>query len=71
MPYFVYILAKAVGGFTAKHDVDRLVYYEVHEEILAAIGREKALKRWRRRWKLALIEQNNPAWNDLYDQLNA
>ena len=59
---------KLAPGFTAKYGVTKLVYYEEHNEIYEAIKREKALKRWLRKWKLALIEKNNPEWNDLYDE---
>lgn len=58
-----------LGGFTARYDVTRLVWYEVHVEMRAAIEREKAVKEWQRRWKVQLIEETNPAWRDLYDSL--
>jgi putative endonuclease len=51
--------------FTRKYNVHVLVWYEYHEEIEAAIQRETSLKRWKRRWKLVLIEKFNPDWNDL------
>ena len=57
-----------VEGFTKRYRVDRLVYYECHDDIAGAIAREKSLKKWRRRWKLELIEASNPEWCDLYDQ---
>jgi putative endonuclease len=60
---------KIYGGFTAKYDVNLLVYYEVHEDIYEAILREKRIKRWRRAWKLELIEKENPNWEDLYEHL--
>ena len=53
------------GGFTAAHDVKRLVYFEMHAEMEPAILREKRLKKWRREWKLNLIERHNPHWLDL------
>lgn len=53
-------------GFTAKYKVNRLVYYEIHGEILEAIKREKNIKVWNRTWKLRLIEEQNPSWDDLY-----
>ncbi|MBP1464145.1 GIY-YIG nuclease family protein [Candidatus Chloroploca sp. M-50] len=56
-------------GFTKIYGVHTLVYYEVMSDTMAAIRREKQLKKWRRRWKLHLIEQQNPAWHDLYDTL--
>ena len=52
-------------GFTAKHDVDRLLYYETHGEVRQAIAREKQLKGWRREKKIALLEKTNPQWKDL------
>ncbi len=52
-------------GFTAKYEVDRLLYYETYGDVLAAIRREKQLKGWRRQKKIALIEQANPQWRDL------
>ena len=55
----------AVPGFTARYGVKRLVHYEVADTMEAAIGREKQLKAWRRDWKVALIEQENPFWEDL------
>ena len=54
-----------VDGFTKKHDLHQLVYYEAHVDINEAIIREKKIKRWRRQWKINLIEQNNPHWNNL------
>lgn len=56
-------------GFTKRYGVDRLVWYEVHETMESAIGREKALKEWQRAWKLELIEKFNPDWKDLYDSV--
>jgi len=53
------------GGFTSKHRVLRLVYFEMGGDMEAAIRREKQLKRWRREWKLNLIERHNPNWVDL------
>src|SRR6516164_2030173 len=61
--------AKLVPGFTRKYGVDRLVYFEAFESILEARAREHALKRWRRAWKIALIEELNPDWRDLSDQI--
>ncbi len=52
-------------GFTKKYGVHRLVWYEVHETAEAAITREKQLKKWNRKWKLRLIEKDNPEWRDL------
>ena len=58
-----------VEGFTKKYGVHRLVYYEQSGDVKSAIEREKRLKAWKRRWKLRLIEEMNPEWNDLYDEL--
>ncbi|MEA1949039.1 MAG: GIY-YIG nuclease family protein [Thermodesulfobacteriota bacterium] len=55
-----------VEGFTKKYGVKYLVYYEIHEDSQNAIKREKQLKKWRRSWKLELIEQKNSEWRDLY-----
>jgi len=56
-------------GFTQKYAVHNLVYYERHERITDAIIREKQLKKWNRKWKLRLIEEFNPDWQDLYDRI--
>ena len=58
-----------IEGFTKKYVVHSLVYYELHEQMLAAIRREKQLKKWHRAWKIALIEESNSTWRDLYDEL--
>ena len=55
----------AVPGFTSRYDVKRLVHFEMFEDMLAAIAREKQLKAWRRDWKIELIEDGNPTWADL------
>lgn len=60
---------KAQDGFTARYDVARLVWYEAYESITEAIAREKDLKRWRRDWKLELVEDFNSSWSDLYATL--
>ena len=60
---------KAAPGFTKKYDVTRLVYFEIFEDPLSAIEREKELKKWRRDWKIRLIEETNPDWADLYEGL--
>jgi putative endonuclease len=54
-------------GFTKRHSVKTLVYYEMHETMVQAIAREKLLKRWRRAWKYRLIETMNPEWRNLFD----
>ena len=56
-------------GFTKRYRVDRLVHFEEFAEIGQAIRREKALKPWRRSWKVTLIEEQNPDWDDLYDRI--
>jgi putative endonuclease len=56
---------EAVPGFSERHGVKQLVYFEQHATAEAAIAREKKVKRWRRNWKLALIEKANPDWRDL------
>ncbi len=58
------------SGFTRKYRVHRLVHAEEFDEIEDAIRREKAMKEWKRAWKIQLIEQDNPEWADLYDTLN-
>ncbi|ARS27518.1 GIY-YIG nuclease family protein [Sphingomonas sp. KC8] len=55
----------ATGGFTARHGVIRLVRFEMFEDMISAIAREKQLKRWHRDWKINLIEGDNPRWSDL------
>ena len=56
-------------SFTKKYGVHRLVYYELHADMLSAITREKQLKKWNRAWKLELIEEKNPEWRDLWDEI--
>ena len=56
-------------GFTKKYGVHSLVFYEPHSTMESAIGREKAIKEWRRAWKLKMIETANPQWRDLYDEI--
>ena len=58
-----------VPGFTARYGVHSLVWYEIHDSMAAAIEREKQVKGWRRQWKIALIEEANPAWRDLYPDI--
>jgi putative endonuclease len=58
---------KAAPGFTKRYKVDRLVWFEIYDDALNAITREKQLKKWRRDWKTRLIEESNPNWVDLYD----
>jgi putative endonuclease len=59
----------SVAGFTQDYGVHQLVYAEFHETMADAILREKRIKKWRRAWKLELIERSNPLWRDLYDDL--
>jgi putative endonuclease len=59
----------AVPGFTDRYNLERLVWFEQHDTPAGAIRREKALKRWYRAWKVALIEKKNPAWRDLWDEI--
>ncbi|MNY63801.1 GIY-YIG nuclease superfamily protein [compost metagenome] len=56
-------------GFTHRYAVQLLVYFEMHDTMLAAIEREKQIKKWNRAWKLKLIEKANPQWRDLYHDL--
>ena len=56
-------------GFTRKYGVHTLVYFELYEDMSAAITREKQIKKWNRLWKLQLIEEQNPEWNDLYESI--
>jgi len=55
-----------VPGFTGKYSVRSLVWYELHEDMTSAIQREKAIKNWKRAWKIRVIEEKNPQWRDLY-----
>jgi len=56
-------------GFTKKYSVKRLVWYETHEDIQAAITREKQIKKWNRAWKIKLIQEKNLQWRDLYSEV--
>ena len=58
-----------VKGFTQKYRVHTLVWYEVHATMESAIGREKAIKEWKRVWKIELIEALNPEWRNLYEEI--
>jgi len=60
---------KLVDGFTKKYNLDKLVHFEETESVRAAIEREKQLKKWNRRWKLNLINRDNPEWEDLAEKL--
>ncbi len=61
--------AEEIPGFTSKYKVHRLVLIETHGSMYEAICREKRLKKWYRKWKIRLIEESNPDWRDLYDDL--
>jgi len=58
-------------GFTKQYQVCRLVWYEIHADIMEAGLREKQIKRWNRAWKVRLIEESNPRWRDLYAEFTA
>ncbi|MFL9826314.1 GIY-YIG nuclease family protein [Rhodoplanes sp. SY1] len=58
-----------IPGFTHRYGVDRLVWFEIYDDPVAAITREKEIKKWRRAWKVALIEKDNPDWKDLYPEI--
>lgn len=59
----------AVDGFTARYDITQLVWHELHDTMESAIAREKRLKKWRRNWKIELIERSNPYWHDLWPDI--
>ena len=63
--------AEAADGFTRKHGIKTLVYYEIFDDAENAIKREKRLKKWPRAWKMRVIEGINPDWHDLYDEICA
>ncbi len=58
-----------IEGFTNQYNIHTLVYFEQHQDINQALTREKQLKKWNRKWKLRLIEKENPDWRDLYDEI--
>jgi putative endonuclease len=58
-----------VDGFSNRHNATKLVWYELHESVESAIEREKQIKKWNRAWKIRLIEETNPYWNDLHEQI--
>jgi putative endonuclease len=58
-----------VEGFSKRYQVHALVYYEVHNDVNEAIKREKQMKKWNRSWKIRSIEEKNPQWRDLYDDI--
>jgi putative endonuclease len=55
-----------IDGFTTRYGVDKLVWFEIYDDAATAIAREKEIKKWRRDWKIRLIEEENPGWVDLY-----
>ena len=59
------------AGFTKRYGIKRLVYVEAYDDVRLAIAREKTFKRWPRAWKLALIEEHNPQWLDLFETINS
>jgi putative endonuclease len=62
---------KAAQGFTARYGVNKLVWFEIYDDAITAISREKELKKWRRDWKIRLIEEENPGWTDLYPGISS
>ncbi|MBT8141387.1 MAG: GIY-YIG nuclease family protein [Gammaproteobacteria bacterium] len=60
---------KFIDGFTSRYEVNTLVYYELHETMYSAITREKQIKKWKRAWKIRLIEEMNKEWRDLYETI--
>ncbi len=58
-----------IDGFTKKYNIHNLVYFELHGDMLSAISSEKQMKKWNRNWKIQLIEENNPNWKDLWQDL--
>ncbi len=61
--------SKVVEGFTKKYNLNKLVYYEVSDNIESAINREKQLKKWHRQWKINLVKEFNPTFEDLYSKI--
>lgn len=61
---------KSISGFTSRYKVEKLIWFECYDDPENAITREKELKKWRRAWKLRLIEESNPQWKDLYDDIS-
>jgi putative endonuclease len=62
---------KVVPGLTKRYGVDKLVWFEIYDDAITAIAREKELKKWRRDWKIRLIEEQNPGWVDLYPEISS
>jgi putative endonuclease len=63
--------SKMIKGFTSQYNITKLVWFEIYDDPVSAISREKEIKKWRRSWKVALIEQENPNWNDLYENITS
>lgn len=61
--------SNSVESFTSKYNVHTLVWYELHDTMESAIQREKTIKNWKRSWKIRIIEEMNPEWQDLYPGL--
>ena len=66
---FQHKLKENKNSFTAKYNINILVYYEIYQYVQDAIIREKQMKKWNRKWKIKLIEKNNPTWNDLFNEM--
>ncbi|OAB81922.1 excinuclease ABC subunit C [Wolbachia endosymbiont of Laodelphax striatellus] len=60
---------KVISGFTSKYNVQKLVYFEIFQDVGSALNREKLLKSWKREWKIDLVEREKPNWADLYDEI--
>ena len=60
---------KAVPGFASRYNITQLVWFEIYDDPISAISREKEMKKWKRDWKVALIEAQNPQWSDLYESI--
>jgi putative endonuclease len=60
---------KVVPGFTSRYNITQLVWFESYDDPISAISREKELKKWKRDWKVQLIEAQNPTWDDLYESI--
>jgi putative endonuclease len=61
--------SKAIRGFTSRYNITKLVWFELCDDPISAITREKEIKKWRRAWKVALAVRENPDWNDLYENI--
>ena len=59
----------AIPGFTSKYNCEKLVWFEIHDSRESAFARERRIKKWKRVWKTGLIEQMNPTWTDLFEQI--